>query len=86
MPFTSVESDTIEEWEERVRKLKELIAAVKLEIEELEHQFPFTYRDKLTDQEWIAAKQEELNVKIEMLQKEKARLEQIVKMMRGEAA
>jgi len=86
MPFTSVESDTIEEWEERVRKLKELIAAVKLEIEELEHQFPFTYRDKLNDQEWIAAKQEELNVKIEMLQKEKARLEQIVKMMRGEAA
>lgn len=84
MPFTSVESDTIEEWEARVEKLKEQIAAIKQEMKDIESQFPFTYRDKLNDQEWIAAKQEELRVRIEMLQKEKERLQQIVNIMRGE--
>lgn len=84
MPFTSVESDTVEAWEERVEKLKEQIAAIKQEIKDIESQFPFTYRDKLNDQEWIAAKQEELRVRIEMLQKEKERLQQIVNIMRGE--
>lgn len=86
MPFTSVESDTIDEWEARVEKLKAQIAAIRQEIEELEHQFPFTYRDKLNSQEWIAAKQEELRVRIEMLQKEKERLEKIVNKMKEKAA
>lgn len=71
MPFTSVENDTIEEWEVRVEKLKEQIAAILKEIEDMERQFPITYRDKLNSQEWVAAKQEELRVRIEVLQKEK---------------
>ena len=86
MPFTSVEGNTVDEWEARVTKLKEQIAAIRQEIEDLNNQFPFTYRDKLNSQEWIAAKQEELRVRIEMLQKEKERLEQIVNMMKGKAA
>ena len=65
MPFTSVESDTIEDWEERVKKLKEQIAAIKDEIKKIENSFPFTYRKKLYDQEWISAKQEEIRVRIE---------------------
>ena len=68
MPFTSVESDTIEDWEERVKKLKEQIAAIKDEIKKIENSFPFTYRKKLYDQEWISAKQEEIRVRIEQLQ------------------
>lgn len=83
MPFTSVENDTVEEWEARVEKLKAQIAAIIKEIEDMERQFPITYRDKLNSQEWVAAKQEELRVRIEVLQKEKERLQQIVNLMRG---
>ena len=83
MPFGSVENDTIEEWEERIQKLKDQIEAIKQEIEELEQTFPFTYRDKIDDREWVSARQEELRVRIEMLQKEKDRLQQIVEIMRG---
>ena len=83
MPFASVENDTIDEWEERIQKLKEQIDAIRKEIEELENTFPFTYRDKIDDKEWISAMQEELRVRIEMLQKEKERLQQIVEIMRG---
>ena len=83
MPFASVENDTIDEWEERIQKLKEQIDAIRKEIEELENTFPFTYRDKIDDKEWISAMQEELRVRIEMLQKEKDRLQQIVEIMRG---
>lgn len=82
MPFTSVESDTIEDWEERVKKLKEQIAAIEAEIKKIENSFPFTYRKKLYDQEWISAKQEEIRVRIEQLQAEKDRLEKIVEILR----
>lgn len=85
VPFTSVESDTIEDWEERVKKLKEQIAAIEEEISKIEHEFPFTYRDKLNDQEWIAAQKEEIRVRIERLQEEKERLEKIVEVLRQQA-
>lgn len=85
MPFTSVESDTLEDWEERVKKLKEQIAAIEKEIKEIEKTFPFTYRDKLYDQEWIAAKKEEIRVRIEQLKAEKERLEEIVELLREQA-
>ena len=85
MPFTSVESDTIEDWEERVKKLKEQITAIEEEIDRIEHEFPFTYRDKLNDHEWIAAQKEEIRVRIERLQEEKERLEKIVEVLRQQA-
>ena len=85
MPFTSVESDTIEDWEERVKKLKERITAIEEEIDRIEHEFPFTYRDKLNDQEWIAVQKEEIRVRIERLQEEKERLEKIVEVLRQQA-
>lgn len=85
VPFTSVESDTIEDWEERVNKLKEQIAAIEEEISRIEHEFPFTYRDKLNDQEWMAAQKEGIRVRIERLQEEKERLEKIVEVLRHQA-
>lgn len=85
MPFTSVDSDTIEDWEERVKKLKEQITAIEEEIDRIEHEFPFTYRDKLNDHEWIAAQKEEIRVRIERLQEEKERLEKIVEVLRQQA-
>ena len=82
MPSEEMESETIEEWEERIQKLKDLIAGIKEEIVQIEKTFPFTYRTKLYDQEWVSAEQEGIRVRIEILQKEKERLEKIIEYLR----
>ena len=82
MSSDSVGSGTIEEWEERIRILKEQIETIRHEIEEIENNFPFTYREKLYDQEWISAKQEEIRISIEQLKAEKERLQKIVEILR----
>lgn len=82
MSSDSVGSGTIEEWEERIRILKEQIEAIRHEIEEIENNFPFTYREKLYDQEWISARQEEVRISIEQLKAEKERLQKIVEILR----
>ena len=84
MSSTSVDNETIEEWEERVAKLKEQIEAVKKEIEQLENSFPFTYRQKLYDMEWIATQREEIKVRIEKLKKERDWLQQLVDLLSKE--
>ena len=85
MPSSASESDSIEEWEQRVECLKQQIADIKKEIYEIEHEFPFTYREKLNDQEWIVAQREEINVRIEKLKQEKERLQKIVEILRQTA-
>ena len=84
IPSASVDNETIEEWEERVAKLKELIEVVKKEIEQLENSFPFTYRQKLYDMEWIATQREEIKVRIEKLKKERDWLQQLVDLLSKE--
>lgn len=84
MRSSTVENDTIEEWEERVAQLKEQIEAIKKEIEQLEDTFPFTYRQKLYDMEWIAAQREEIQVRIELLEKERDWLQKIVDILSKE--
>lgn len=81
MPTEAVDNDTTEEWEERVNRLKEEIAKMREEIADILGQFPFTYRNNLNDQEWIAKTQTMLQLEIENLAREKARLEQIVGIM-----
>ena len=78
MSSEEMENETVEEWEERIQKLKDLISAIKEEITRIENGFPFTYRTNLYDQEWVSATQEEIRVRIELLQKEKERLEKII--------
>lgn len=85
MPFTSVEKATIEEWEERVENLKARIAALKEEIKQMVSRFPFTYRDKVYNQEWVAARKEELQVQIARLAEEKDRLEKIIEILKHQA-
>lgn len=85
MPSSDAESDSIEEWEKRVECLKQQIADIEKEIYEIEHEFPFTYREKLNDQEWIVAQREEINVRIEKLKQEKERLQKIVEILRQTA-
>ena len=84
MSSASVDNETIEEWEERVAKLKEQIETVKKEIEQLENSFPFTYRQKLYDMEWIATQREEIKVRIEKLKKERDWLQQLVDLLSKE--
>ena len=81
MPTDALDNDTAEEWEERVNRLKEEIAKIREEIANMLGQFPFTYRDKLKDQDWISETQAMLRKEIESLKKEKTRLEQIVSIM-----
>lgn len=81
MPTDAVDNDSTEEWEERVNRLKEEIAKIREEIANMLQQFPFTYRDKLKNQDWISETQAMLRQEIENLEKEKARLEQIVGIM-----
>lgn len=85
MPFTTVENGTVEQWQERVQKLKDQIAAIRTEIEDMQRKFPFNYRDKLYDQEWVAGRKEELSVMKEQLTAEKERLKKIVAILKGEA-
>lgn len=85
MPFTSVEKATIEEWEERVENLKARIAALNEEIKLMVSRFPFTYRDKVYNQEWVSARQEELRVQIAHLAEEKDRLEKIIEILKHQA-
>ena len=83
MPSSMVNSETIEEREERVRKLKEQIALLQQEIEERRNTVPFTYKEKLYDKELMSAMQEELRARIVALEREKERLMKIVEKMKG---
>ena len=50
----------------------------------MEDTFPFTYRQKLYDMEWIAAQREEIQVRIELLEKERDWLQKIVDILSKE--
>jgi len=81
MPADAVNNETTEEWEERVNQLKEEIAKIREEIEKILQEFPFTYRERLNNPEWIAQTQVMLHKEISELEKEKIRLEKIVNIM-----
>ena len=81
MPADAVNNETTEEWEERVNQLKEEIANIREEIEKILQEFPFTYRERLNNPEWIAQTQDMLRKEIPELEKEKIRLEKIVNIM-----
>lgn len=57
--------------EAHVDKLKDLIA-------ELEKQFPFTFREKLADEAWIAAEKQQLETEIVALTKEKKKYSEYI--------
>lgn len=78
IPSGSESDDTIEVWEERIAKLRARIAAIQDEIKQILSSFPFTYRDKVYDAEWVAARKEELLVQKAQLMLEKDRLEKII--------
>ena len=78
IPSGSESDDTIEVWEKRIEKLRARIAAIQDEIKQILSGFPFTYRDKVYDAEWVAARKEELLVQKAHLILEKDRLEKII--------
>ena len=81
MPADAVDNETTEEWEDRVNQLKEEIAKIREEIARILREFPFTYRERLNDPEWIVQTQDMLRKEIAELEKEKTRLEKIVSIM-----
>ena len=81
LPTDAVDNETTEEWEERVNQLKEEIKKIREEIARILQEFPFTYRERLNDPEWIAHTQDMLRKEIAELEKEKTRLEKIVSIM-----
>ena len=81
LPTDAVDNETTEEWEERVNQLKEEIKKIREEIARILQEFPFTYRERLNDPEWIAHTQDMLRKEIAELDKEKTRLEKIVSIM-----
>lgn len=81
MPADAVDNETTEEWEERVNQLKEEIVKIREELEKILQKFPFTYRERLNDPEWIVQTQDMLRKEIAELEKEKTRLEKIVSIM-----
>ena len=81
MPADVVDNETTEEWEERVNQLKEEISKIREEIARILQEFPFTYRERLNNPEWISQTQNMLRQEIAELKKEKTRLEKIVSIM-----
>ena len=81
MPADVVDNETTEEWEERVNQLKEEITKIREEIARILQEFPFTYRERLNNPEWISQTQNMLRQEIAELKKEKTRLEKIVSIM-----
>ena len=81
MPADVVDNETTEEWEERVNQLKDEISKIREEIARILQEFPFTYRERLNNPEWISLTQDILRQEIAELKKEKTRLEKIVSIM-----
>ena len=81
IPTDAVDNETTEEWEERVNQLKEEIKKIREEIAKILQEFPFTYRERLNDPEWISQTQDMLRKEIAELENEKTRLEKIVCVM-----
>ncbi len=81
MPTDAVDNETTEEWEERVNQLKEEIKKIREETARILQEFPFTYRERLNDPEWISQTQDMLRKEIAELENEKTRLEKIVCVM-----
>ena len=81
MPADVVDNETTEEWEERVNQLKDEISKIREEIARILPEFPFTYRERLNNPEWISQTQNMLRQEIAELKKEKTRLEKIVSIM-----
>jgi hypothetical protein len=66
---------------EKVEKLSGNVAKIKSQINELEAKFPFSFRDKLADERWIAGEQQSLNADIELLTTEKKKYTEYLLLM-----
>jgi len=68
-------------WQERVNKLHEQLDKIKSDIEQLEEKFPFIFRDKLSDKDWVKEQQTEISTVLEEKKKVKEGLLKIIDLM-----
>ena len=67
-----------DEMDARIAKLELSLKDIQQRIDHLNSTFPFTYRDKLKDEEWIAAEQGKLQEKIQRLEAERTTWEMYI--------
>jgi hypothetical protein len=65
----------------QVDTLETHVSKLKTQIEKLEKQFPFTFRDKLADDVWVDAERNQLDTEIEVLTAEKNKYNEYLKLL-----
>ena len=68
---SNIDSIAPDEMDERIAKLEQSLRDLRQRIDQLNTTFPFTYRDKLKDEAWVAEEQEKLREKIKRLEAER---------------
>lgn len=66
---------------EQVAKLEVHVAKLKSQVDELEGKFPFSFRDKLSDESWIEAEQQSMEADIDALKVEKKKYSEYLLLM-----
>lgn len=78
---TTVSLPDLNSLQKQVEKLEESVKQLRGQIQKLEIQFPFSFRDKLADKDWIEEQQAELDKDIAELEKEKKKYEDYLSLM-----
>lgn len=78
---TPLVMDTPDGLKAQVGKLEEHVGKLKQRVEELEGEFPFSFRDKLADEQWIEAEQQNLDTDIATLVMEKKKYSEYLLLM-----
>lgn len=75
-------AETYDELQHKVKLIEDKIKDIREKIDKLLSSFPFIYREKLDDREWVEEQQNMVKQDIENLKETKSKLERIVAVMR----
>lgn len=75
-------TETYDELQHKVKLIEDKIKDIREKIDKLLNSFPFIYREKLDDREWVEEQQNMVKQDIENLKETKSKLERIVAVMR----
>ena len=78
----TVENLPVETLEEQIEKLKGIVETYKKQIASIEEEFPFDYRDRLYDKEWVMKTQDEIQARVEELKKQIEQQKQYVQILK----
>ena len=78
----TVEDLPVETLQDQIEKVAATVEEYKKQIAKIEEEFPFNYRDRLYDKEWIKKSQEEIKERIEALKEQKEQQVQYIQILR----